>query len=80
MKATIVELFDTGRDLIAYDNSEFDRPTRVSDLSKCDNVLYDKRDKTTGSYTVMIDNILCQVRPNTYSHIGGTIRFLEVEF
>lgn len=43
MKATIVELFDTGRDIIAYDNSEFDRPTRVSDLSKCDNVLYDKR-------------------------------------
>ena len=58
MKATISELFDTGREIISFDNSDFDRPTRISDLKECENVLVDKRDKYTGLYPVLIDDYI----------------------
>ena len=39
MKATINELWDTGMQVLSFDNSEFERPFDVSDLKECDNVI-----------------------------------------
>lgn len=38
MKATINELWDTGRQILSYENSETDRPQDFADLKKCKNV------------------------------------------
>lgn len=79
MKATISELFDTGREIISFDNSEFDRPTSIYDLEKCENVLVDKLDKHVHMFPVLIDECMYYVYPNKYNHVGGTMFFLEVE-
>ena len=76
MKATIRELWQTGREIISFDNSEFDRPTRISDLKVCKNVLIGEREH--GYYNVMIDNNIYQVKPNKARGFGGTIMFLEI--
>ncbi len=39
MKATIKELWDTGREIICYEGQECSRPTQLSDLKECTNVL-----------------------------------------
>jgi hypothetical protein len=62
MKATIRELWDTGRQIISFDNSEFERPTDFRELKKCDNVIIG--DKKMYNYReVMIDDgiYLCEI-------------------
>lgn len=78
MKATISYLFNTDRKIISFDNSEFYRPTSISDLKKCDNVLVDKKDKVAGAYPVIIDDSFYYVTEEKIRHTGGTMLVLEI--
>ena len=80
MKATISELFDTGREIITFDNSDTDRPQSIGDLKKCDNVLVGSRISGPKSpFEVMIDDCIALVAPCTVHHpCGGTMYILEV--
>jgi len=55
MKATISELWNTGREIISFDNDEFERPFDINDLKECDNVIIGKKHKFMGT-EVFIDN------------------------
>jgi len=79
MKATISELWETGREIICYDNDEFERPQTISDLKKCVNVLVGERVCNGGPYEVMIDNSIIMVQPTKVRHpYGGIMYILEV--
>jgi hypothetical protein len=81
MKATIQFLWDTGRQIISFDNSELDRPVTFSDLKKCDNVIIGKKiddDPRCKDRVVLIDNDIYVVSPSSAKHVGGTVRFLEI--
>ena len=81
MEATIHFLWDTGREIISFDDSEFNRPTTFAELKKCDNVIIgekiDNNPRWKDRY-VMIDNNIYVVKPSTAMHTGGPIRFLEI--
>ena len=80
MKATINELWGTGREIISFDTDEFERPTSISDLKKCDNVLVGERICKSGPYEVMIENSIYFVSPRKIHHpAGGSMYVLEVE-
>jgi hypothetical protein len=79
MKTTINELWDTGRYMISFDDSEFDYPSSISDLKKCDNIIIgDKIAK--GVYEVLIDNSIVCVQSLKVNHPsgGGSMYILEV--
>ena len=79
MRATISQLWETGRELISFDGDEFERPQSFADLKKCENVLLG--DKIPGSKMreVLIDNSIVLVEPTTVIHpAGGTMYILEV--
>lgn len=82
MKATICELWQTGREIITFDNDEFSRPQKFSDLKKCENVIVGEKiddDPRCKTREVMIDNKIYYVTPNYASHpAGGLINFLEI--
>jgi hypothetical protein len=82
MKATISELWNTGREIISFDGSEFDRPSTFSDLKKCDNVLLgDKVYMGPGcrAMSVLIDDKIIIVSTATVRHpVGGTMYVLEI--
>lgn len=78
MKATISELWETGREIITFDDSGFERPSSFADLKKCDNVIIG--DKVGGNMReVMIDNSILLVDRMKVNHpFGGTMYVLEV--
>jgi hypothetical protein len=81
MKATIDPLFDTYRNIITYDHSEYDYPGAISDLKKCDNVVIGARiDGPRSPYEVLIDDQIVQVMPLKIQHPsgGGSMLILEV--
>jgi hypothetical protein len=81
MKATIEDLWETGREILAYDGSEFDRPKSISDLRKCENVLVGEHiDGPKSPIEVLIGECLCLVSPVKLRHPsgGGTMYVLEV--
>lgn len=81
MKATISELWETGRQIITYDDSDTNRPASVSDLKKCGNVLVGSRVEGPRSpYEILLDNDIIQVMPVKVQHPsgGGTMCILEV--
>ena len=81
MKATIDFLWDTGRKIISFDGSEFNRPTTFTELKKCDNVIVGEKidsDSRCKDRYVMIDDNFYVVCPATAMHTGGTVRFLEI--
>jgi hypothetical protein len=79
MKATITPLWDTGREIICYDNDEFKRPQSFEDLNKCDNVLIGDKIEGTRMREVLIDNNILIVDTNRVRHpMGGVMYILEV--
>ena len=79
MKATISELWQTGRELINFDGNEFERPQSFSELKKCENVLLGDKIEGTKMREVLIDNSIVLVEPKTVRHpAGGTMYILEV--
>ena len=85
MNATINKLFSTQRDIIAFDNSEFDRPASISQLRKCDNVIVgDRVCGPKSPYQVLIEEgskvSTIFVMPLTIHHPadGSTMLLLEV--
>src|SRR5512133_2272010 len=80
MKATISQLWETGRDLITFDGDEFARPQSFADLKKCENVLLGDKIPGTKMRQVLIDNSIVLVGPMTVRHpAGGTMSILEVQ-
>ncbi len=81
MKATIIDLWDTGRQIIGYPDSDTNRPTTFADLKKCENVIMgDHIDNNRNApREVLIDNDICIVAETTVRHpAGGTMYILEV--
>ena len=80
MKATINKLWDTRREIISFDNSEFERPTSISDLKKCENVLVGAKICKGGPTEVMIDDDIYLVVPVKLRHPsgGGSMYVLEI--
>lgn len=79
MKATINELWNTGRELLTFDNSDTEWPTSISGLKKCDNVLVGNRIAGPKSpYEVLIDDVIVLVTPVVVHHpCGGAMYILE---
>ena len=78
MKATIEQLWETGRYIICYDGSDTERPTDFSDLKKCTNVLVGDKIPGVGR-EVLIDNSIEIVNATTVRHpMGGKMYVLEV--
>lgn len=85
MKATVNPLFDTLREIISFDDSEFDRPSTIAQLRECDNVIVGNRiDGSRSPYEVLIeegDNArYIYVMPLTIHHPadGSRMNILEV--
>ena len=81
MKATIDFLWDTDRQIISFEGSDFDRPTTFTELEKCDNVIVGVKlfsDSQCEDRFVIIDGNVYIVCPSTAMHTGETIRFLEI--
>ena len=83
MKATVKYLWETGREIISFDNSEFDRPRDFGQLKKCDNVIVGERvdeDPRCKTREVLIDDKIFLVIPSHVRHpaTGDEIRVLEI--
>ena len=85
MKATVNQLFDTYREIISYADSEFDRPSTITQLRECENVIVGKRIEGPRSpYEVLIEEgkgvRYIYVMPLTICHPsgGGRMDVLEV--
>ena len=83
MKATINFLWDTDREIISFDDSEFNRPTTFAELKKCNNVIIgekiDNNPRRKDRY-VMIDDSIYLVTPVKLQHPsgGGSMYALEI--
>jgi len=83
MKATIERLWETDREIISFDNSEFDRPKDFGQLKKCDNVIVGEKideDPRCKTREVLIDDKIFFVIPSCVRHpvTGDEIRVLEI--
>ena len=83
MKATIGHLWETGREIISFDNSEFDRPNDFGQLKKCTNVIVGEKideDSRCKTREVLIDDKIYFVIPShvRYPATGDEIRVLEI--
>mgnify|MGYP007124204566 FL=1 len=83
MKATVKYLWETGREIITFDNSEIDRPADFGQLKKCDNVIVGERvdeDPRCKTREVLIDDKIFFVIPVRIQHpiTGDEIRVLEI--
>ena len=81
MKAEIVHLWETGREIITFEGEdEFERPSSFDELKKCENVLVGKKIPGSRSREVLIDNSIVIVVQTTVRHpAGGTMYILEVQ-
>jgi hypothetical protein len=78
-KVFISELWQTGRELLTYENSEFERPQTFSDLKKCDGVLIGDSLWSSKVKEVLINDRLCVIESTTVYHpMGGKMQILEV--
>lgn len=80
MKATISQLWETCREIIVYDNSEFERPQSFADLKKCENIIVGAKICKGGPTEVMIDDSIYLVMPVKLQHPsgGGSMFALEI--
>ncbi len=82
MKATIGHLWETGREIITFDNSEFDRPNDFGQLKKCTNVIVGEKideDSRCKTREVLIDDKIYFVIPVRIQHpAGGEMCVLEI--
>lgn len=79
MKATISELWETGREILTFDDDEFERPQSFADLKACENVLLGDKIQGTRMREVLIDDSIVLVEPTKVRHpAGGTMYILEV--
>ena len=80
MKATISQLWETGRELITFENDEFERPQSFSDLKKCENVVLGDKIPGTKMREVLIDNSIVIVEPTKVRHPADrTIYILKIQ-
>ena len=78
-KVTISELWDTGRELLTYENSEFERPQTFSDLKKCEGILIGDSLWSSKVKEVLLGDRLYVIESTTVRHpMGGTMPILEV--
>ena len=79
MKATIKDLWETGRQILAFDGPEFGRPKSISDLKKCDNVVVGDKIPGTGMYEGIVGNSIVFIKPMAVRHpAGGTMYVIEI--
>ena len=84
MKATISQLWETCREIICFDDSEFERPTSISDLKKCENVIVGAKICKGGPTEVLIEEgsttRYIYITPVRLQHPsgGGSMYVLEV--
>ena len=79
MKATISQLWETGREIINFDGDEFERPQSFADLKKCENVLLGDKIPGTKMREVLIDSSIVLIEPMKVRHpAGGAVCVLEV--
>ena len=80
MKATISELWQTGRNIITFDDSDTERPQNFSDLKQCDNVIVGDKVGCGKIREVLIDNSIELVEPTRVIHpFGGKMYILEIQ-
>lgn len=80
MKATVSQLWDTHRMIITIKDSECGRPSSISELKKCENVLVGARICKGGPTEVLIDDCIYLAFPARVKHpSGGTMQVLEVD-
>ena len=81
MKAEIVPLWETGREIITFEGAdEFERLTSFDELKKCENVLIGEKIPGSRAREVLIDNSIVIVERTTVRHpVGGTMCILEVQ-
>jgi hypothetical protein len=78
-KLTISELWNTGRELLTYENSETERPQSFSELKKCEGVLIGDSLWSNKAKEVLINDRLYVIESATVSHpMGGKMQILEV--
>ena len=79
MKATIDQLWETGRNIISYNGDEFERPSSFSELKKCDNVIVGERVDNSKIREVLINDHIVLIEPTCVKHpCGGSMYILEV--
>lgn len=77
MKAIIGELWQTGREILLFDNDGFDRIQSFDELKQCENVEFDKKAKL-----VILDNYFISVSSRKVQHPSGcgSLWVLEVDY
>lgn len=77
MKAVVKTLYETERDIITFDGSNFDRPVTFKELKQCDNVLLGAR-VNGGLYDVIIDDTFYTARITKIGCTNGVFYAIEV--
>lgn len=80
MKATISELWNTGRDILIIENGENRNISTIGDLKECTNVIV--CDKINQDYEIILDNTGFWISFRTVKHPadGSKIKICEVIF
>ena len=80
MKATVNQLWETGRMIISFDDSDVCRPSSIAELKKCENVIVGAKICKGGPTEVMIDDSIYLVMPVKLQHPsgGGSMFALEI--
>lgn len=80
MNVIILDLWETGRQILAYADTTLPRPQSLADLKHCSNVLLGEKVPGRGT-EVLIGNVICFVSPAKVKHPwGGTMNVLEILF
>ena len=81
MKATINWLWDTGSEIINYDDNEFEHPQSFEELKKCENVIIGDKLPGTKIREVLVDNTFVLVEPIRVRHpeSGSVMIILEIQ-
>ena len=84
MKATVNQLWETGRMIISFDDSDVCRPSSIAELKKCENVIVGAKICKGGPTEVLIEEgsttRYIYITPVRLQHPsgGGSMYVLEV--
>ena len=82
MKATISQLWETGRDIISFDSDEFSHPTCFAEIKKCENVIVGDRKNGVDKYyprEVLIDDHVYMVQVIEVHHPADRSKMILLE-
>ena len=82
MKATISQLWETGRYIISFDLDEFSNPTCFAEIKKCENVIVGDREKGVDKYyprEVLIDDNIYMVQVIEIRHPADHSKMILLE-